>query len=565
MPENTHKAVQAAGKFVTQLVDAATPPEGSGISFDSATAQEAIVGGISGRNLDIPAPLQIVYDEVQARDGEKGTQALTSRLLKGIFGYKAKHGHFPRPDMAAHAFASVFGATDQARQQFGLPATVNLDSASSNDHGENLSLQSNRAIVSVMAAFSEAIPFAAHLPYDLGSNQAKLAILTHHAGSTYGDYAAGAQLNGIENGKSYLTNDRTHALALQGNGHWTGTVTSVQTSLTACDGSAATGLQRGRTELYVNGIPAGGEATSSGTGLSAITGSVEISGTTYTLTGTVNLTTGAVDILPSAALPGGTQVLAVGYLDLETHPDMIPSLYSAVQTYDLFAAVGRWYCKATPDSVTQMQNELGLNPLSESMIVGNQQYGAERHYKALKFARFAAVNNNSPYDFNWAVFGQQKTRAQIWMDFGSILGAVSQQMAIDTKSFGIRYLYVGRKLAAQFQSLPRDIFEPSGVREIPGIYRIGRLFGIYEVYYCPRTSIVSEGPTTAEILCIGQSPDVARNPIVLGDAVPLTPIPLGTGTDLKQGTGFYIRNFTKVNPFPDSAKGFALITVSNLF
>ena len=154
------------------------------------------------------------------------------------------------------------------------------------------------------------------------------------------------------------------------------------------------------------------------------------------------------------------------------------------------------------------------------------------------------------------------TRSQIWQDFASVLGAVSQQMAIDTMNHGITHLYVGKNVAAQMMAFPRDVFEPSGVLERPGIYRVGRLWGRYEVYYTPK--VVTEGDTTAQVLCVGRATDVTRNPIVMGDAVPPTVIPLSIGRDLNTGAGFYARNFTSVNPHAPSARGAAVINLTNL-
>ena len=68
----------------------------------------------------------------------------------------------------------------------------------------------------------------------------------------------------------------------------------------------------------------------------------------------------------------------------------------------------------------------------------------------------------------------------------------------------------------------------------------------------------------SQILCIGRAPDVTRNPIILGDAVPPTVIPLGVTTDAKRGAAFYARNFTSVNPHGPSSQGFAVLNITNV-
>jgi len=71
-------------------------------------------------------------------------------------------------------------------------------------------------------------------------------------------------------------------------------------------------------------------------------------------------------------------------------------------------------------------------------------------------------------------------------------------------------------------------------------------------------------PVSAEILAVGRATDVTRNPVVLGDAVPPTLIPLAVNADMRIGAGFYARNFTAVNPHGPSSRGFAKIEVINM-
>ena len=110
--------------------------------------------------------------------------------------------------------------------------------------------------------------------------------------------------------------------------------------------------------------------------------------------------------------------------------------------------------------------------------------------------------------------------------------------------------------------MPNDCWVSSGQTERPGIYRLGRLFGRYEVYYLPK--LIQEDEEKSQILCVGRGSDVCRNPMVLGDAVPPIILPLAVNADLRQGAGFYCRNFTEVNPWIPASKGFALIDVINM-
>ena len=71
-----------------------------------------------------------------------------------------------------------------------------MDSATSMHH-DPISLQPNRAVVAILSAAGEPIPFAHYLPADIGSNQAILAIMNHRAGNTFGAYEQDGLMDGV--------------------------------------------------------------------------------------------------------------------------------------------------------------------------------------------------------------------------------------------------------------------------------------------------------------------------------------------------------------------------------
>lgn len=524
--------------------------------FDSVASDEFISGALSQNSAPVPSNLQVLFDEVGSVDG--GVSSISHAILDGINTYKSQHGCDVPADVLEQAFQLAYATTDEARKNY------SLDSANSNA-SDPLSLQPNRAVIAILSALGEAIPFAHYLPADIQSNEAKLAILSHLAGTKYGAYALNGLLDGTNSGDAYVTSARIHATTNAAGAH-SGQLTSVQltdeTCETVANGAVAVPLMHGRTLVYVNGMVVAQEVSSTGAAVSTVSGSVVIGATTHQIGGTVNIDTGVIAITSTPALNNAIPVVVEGFIDYERAPELTPSIITNVQTYKLFAKPYRVITRQTIDSRTQMSNELGLDPYSESIIAIQAQYGNERHYEVLRKARRLALNNVASFDFGWATLGLQKTRAQIWQDFSAVIGAVSQQMAVDTLSHGISHIYVGAHVMSQMIGLPRDLFTPSGITAKPYIYRVGKLFGMYDVYYTPK--VLTDTVSTSQILCIGKANDVTRNAFVLGDAVPATVIPLSVGSDLRQGAGFYARNFTSVNPHAPSALGCAMITVTNM-
>lgn len=546
------KSTVEVADFVSELQESVSAAGGT---FDSATAEDFV----SASSVKLPENLQVLLDECGDKSGN-----VTKAILDGISIYEKSHGCSIPADVVEQAIHAAYGTTDEARRKFQLPT---LDSASSNQ-SDSLSLQPNRAIVAILSMMSEAIPFAHYLPADIGSNEAKLAILQHQTDGAFGAYGANALLDGINSGDAFISSSRIHKCSIDGTGAVTGKITGTQSGYETCDPSGVTTvLLRGRSIVYVNGQVAAREVDNSGSGHSAVSGSIKVAGTSYAIGGYIDTDTGAIALTTTPAMPTGIPVVVEGFIDYERNPALTPKIITSVNTFKLYANSWRVFTQQTIDSRTQMANELGLDPYSESVIGIQQQFAMERHYKVLGMAMRLAANNTLDYDFGWQAGSlAQKTRAMIFQDFATPLGAVDQTMANDTMNHGITHLYVGKFLASMMLSMPTNIFTPSGIPARPSIYRIGRLFGRFEVYYAPKLvpeSIVG-GHQAASVLCIGRATDVTRNPFILGDAVAPSVIPIATNADLKTGAGFYARNFTAVNPHAPSSLGCAMINITNL-
>lgn len=543
---------------VAQFVETLKNEAAKGGVFDSAAADDFVSTAINqSGSVKVPEKLKIVLDEAD----DKTAAMVTRAIFDGANTYERMHGAPAPADLLEQAIHLAYGTSNEARRAM-------LDSASSNA-SDPLSLQPNRAVVAILTTLSEAIPFAHYLPADIQSNEAKLAIMTHQAGKDYGRYTQGALMDGAFSGDTYISSSREHKCEIvldAGNptGAITGKLTSIQTDGDTCNPAAPeVKLLRGRSLVYVNGLIAAREVSGTGTGPSVVSGQTNIAGTVHQISGTVHPDTGVIALVSTPPMAATNSVVVEGFIDYERAPELTPSIVTAVDTFQLFAKPWRVTTHQTIDSRTQMANELGLDPYSEGVIGIQAQFANERHYEVLRKAKRLAKQNTDTFNFNWSNAGDFKVRADVWRDFGSVLGAASQRMAIATLNHGITHLYVGEKIAAQLSSLQNDIWEPSGIVERPGIFRLGRLFGRYDVYYTPKE--VTESADAAEILCVGRATDVTRNPFVLGDAVAPTVIPLAVNADMKTGAAFYARNFTAVNPHQPSAMGCALITVTDLF
>jgi hypothetical protein len=527
--------------FVSGIVGAGST---AGMVLDSAAAADTAMGSIKNASGGTPR----VLDELLGRATDKQGEMIVKAIFDGVKAYAAEHGVSPSGDV-------LLSAVHQGRSIF--------DSVN-NSHHDQISINPNAPIVAVMGALAEACPFAGYLPADKGSNEARLIIVNHLAGSDWGDYKVSDMMDGVAAGGGYVAGARVQELAAPND-----TANYKFTFTRRTDGTGAVlNLLRGRTIVYVNGKRAVTEVTNGSNVLATVpvSGTVRLGSTDYTLTGTVKPASGEVSVTPNTAFPAGTVVTCETYVDYEADASVTPRMSVQAAMYQLFANPFRVIYQVTPESRSQFANEVGIDAGAEAMLTIRAQYALERHYDALrKVKMIGKFQNPLTFDFQYSTQIQQKTQAQIWQNFSAVLGVGDQKMAEDTADHGITHLYVGKNIMAQFLAMPRELFEPSGVTARPGIYRVGRLFGKYEVYYTPKVVNESADNKTCEILAVGRSQQTARNPIIFGDASAPMFEPLGTGTDLRSGVGFHARSFTATNPHDMSAAGCALITVTNLF
>lgn len=525
--------------FVSDVMSAESKP---GMRLDSAAAAHSAMDAIkneSGSN----APLVLTELLGKTTDEEKTIKA----IFDGAATFEREHGFRPTGDL-------ILSAIHQASTVF--------DSVT-NGHHDQIGINPNAPLVAIMGAMAEATPFAGYLPADKGSNEARLIVVNHLAGSAWGDYKLSDIMDGVAAGGGYLSSARVKELSAPND-----TANYKFTFTGSADGTGTpVNLLRGRAIVYVNGQRAATEIVNGPSTAATVplTGTVNLGGTDYAISGTAKPASGEIVVTPTPAFPNGTVVTCEAFVDYEADSSITPRMSVQASMFQLFANPFRGLYSITPEARSQFANEVGVDAGAEAMLAVRGQFAMERHYDALRKVKMIGKYQNAvTYDFQYAAQIQQKTRSQIWQDFAAVLGSASQKMAEDTADHGITHLYVGKFVAAQFLGMPRELFEPSGITARPGIYRVGRLFGMYEVYYSPKVVNESADGTASEIIAVGRSSQTARCPIIFGDASAPTFEALGVQENMKSGYAFHARSFTATNPHSYSSKGCALITILNL-
>jgi hypothetical protein len=590
---STLGAHQQATAFFDGLSDVAAHgyanPQGGNSETQQAILDSAnlINESVTGKsNLPVPIVFAEYFSELSGED--RGF--LTGQLLDSVRDYEQQHGQSLPPDLAHTALTilgrqGVKGMSGMLTQGGFTAGSGNynalLDSATVEgilDDATSMSptggsIQVNRAVVAIRQMILTACPFGAYLPADIHSGEAPMIVVSHQAGSKFGYYAEGANLDGINSGNRYFDSRRSHTKTTAGGtGSVTGQITSVQLTSETCEtvanGATALKLVKGSTKVYIRGrLVAKVSKDDTGTD-QAISGSVTLSGTTYLLSGTISTDTGVFTVSSTGALPNGVDVIVESYIDYNRNPAAtIPTLLLATEKYTYLARATRGTVQVNIESLQQIQNEAGVNALVELNRISQLQVGNEKHYNALMYAnRLAKANYSVTWKMStWLDTGAQ-TRSQNMADISIPLSQISQWMAEATSSVGVTHIYVGKSLLGWFRGLVAGgRFVPSGLRHVPQIYRLGRLDDSIEVYYDPkRTESTEVAGVTSSVLCVGQSQDVSMSGLVFGTAISPIMLPIGNTVDLQQGMGFIEKSFLEPNQYEPATNAFAELLLTEI-
>lgn len=556
MPENIYQQHRAAQDFL----DAFSAEKKGGAAFDDASSvwtgapdEVRELTDIMGADLD-KAVQKTVY--------ASGRALLAAAMDSAAKQFAKEHGRPMGGAVFDSAIRNALNSISKAHlQKAGVPVDATMDNVSSTASGG--ALIANRAVVAFYESAVDIIPFAGLIPMSDGM-KGQILVVQHEAASKAGAYQPNQSLDGILGGRPFMSAVRS--VKAEGN------LTTHTAKITYADGdSEGSPVLSSGLEVYVNGFPAGGVPTDTprGEAQAQISGSVVLPNGSggeqrHTVSGSLTAATGDVSLTFNPALPSGATVFVNGILDYEHEKmkDKRPMVQTSVRSYVFRAEFASGISRLTPEARTQLAVEARLDAEAEGMQVLRQQHAAEKHRFALQSMYRVAENFKQTVNMNAPTRQDERDRVSMWKDVFFALTQADVEMLERTNAFGIGVLYVGAKGRAELSALPEEIFQRSGIPTRPGIYRLGRLFGQFEVYYAPQ--LLKETANSIEMLAIGRSDQVGLNPYVTGDVVGATFMRLGVDANLREGAGYFYAGAARVNPHQKAACGAALIAVTGL-
>ncbi|TDR30337.1 hypothetical protein [Hydromonas duriensis] len=544
MIDRTYPQQAACAEFV----EVVTAARADGATFDDA---------IGAARADMPEVLLelggLIPDFQVGGQTHSGKESVYKATMDGIDAFTKAHGRVPTGDVIENALRTSLNVVSQEhRTKSGILATY--DDATSTASGSPM--QSNRAQVAVYQSIVGAVPFAGYIPMGDGL-QGKLIIVKHEAASTSGAYMAGENMDGMNINKPFMSSTRRITLDVDGKG------------LFRYSDSDKTGapIYASGVDVFIDGVPAGGTVMNAANNVAkaSLLGNITLAnGINYAITGYATPLTGEIAVTVTPALPKGAVLEAAAILNYE-HASMKekrPMVQTAAYSFDFRAHYMSGNYRLTQEAKVQFQSETRIDAGTEAMYQLRAKSNAERHAESLKAMYAIAKGYTTTFDFMAVTRQMQRSRADIWSDAIFPIAAADADMVERTQGFGISVLYVGKKGKSDIMSLPSTLFTPSGLPSSNGIYRLGKLYGLWDVYYDAGV-VIKETDNAIEILAIGRSDQIARNPMIFGDVAGATVTPLAAGNPQEEGYGYFQALATRVNPHQDSARGAARIQLTN--
>lgn len=289
-----------------------------------------------------------------------------------------------------------------------------------------------------------------------------------------------------------------------------------------------------------------GNGNISGTGTLSDGTSVSIS------SGTVNYTTGQINVTFSAAVPNTLEVEAKVDVDIEANPDLIPKIKYDISKFEVYPHESVLGAQYTLQAMLNLSRNYGQNMASV----------ASRHLLNLITANTDRVIIRDMYK---GAIGKKTFDATVpagisvvdhYPTVTHVLDEIDQALVARNKKAGLFAMVCGQKLSRFFRAMTRmGLFQlAAGYRSVPQPHFVGRINGI-EIYEDPQ---LPEG----EGVAIAKGADFFRTGYYSSIAVPYMPFRHSVQEDLRYKSTLYGKQFRDFAPI-DGRKYFMRFELLN--
>jgi len=460
--------------------------------------------------------------------GAATAQATASNALRA---YCVQHGRMPSDELLASAYQAmenVIGlSTRDSRINFG---GMVLEAANfSTTEGIIMRDRMIALILPVMLA-SVTGNIVSYVPGSF--NQSEIFKIWKVAASTFGDLTVGDKIDYSFSGQ-YSSMDQRFLVGT-GDGSDTGSANEFDLNATSKWGAVRPFKKKSIKIIHDRNIVAVDD------GVNALHGTFVVSGTTITVTGTVNYTNGVVHPVFSIAPANGIEIHIGVDIDIEKDPTFIPAVNHEMDSRTIYPHESAISAATTLQALWGLRREYNLNADSMAMLAMRNLLSADKDRKHLRDMYFYMKGQRS---WNMHVPDEMyfqehyETIRQTLLEIDSVL------MAQNGKS-GLVGIVADSKSAIMFRSMKEPFFVPaSGYSRIPQPHYVGRLFGMWDLYEDPQRG------TNYSCLCYAKGKNIGEAGYVAGDAIPAMAFKHSIQGDLKYENTLWELAYRDLQPF----------------
>jgi hypothetical protein len=497
----------------------------------------AFLADDAGRMSGIQAAIanEPMFESVDMSDEAK--IGIVTAMQSSVRGYEQTYGELPRDEIMASAYKTVSNMMMlEGRKADGSTGAMMLESI-----GQSLSESTGveiraRMVGLVLPVLLETATLDAVTMIPAGANEAEIFKVYRRAGSDFGGYKKGAEIDQTTVGH-YTSMKQRYPFAAEQlpDGVKTSFVFDSKTDLP--NSTITIPFKKGSVSLWVNRKRIARETAG---GQTTLVGNVTIAETAYTINATVDRSVGKLTVAPTTALPDGVELHVEFEVDIESNPELIPVIDHDMDSVLLYPSQNVVAADATIQAMFTMQREFNTDLKSMQMSHMRNTLAAEksqRHLVDMKFVTYKEETFNiyTPDGEDWRMKRER---------LHEVLLGISQKILASTKVTGMTGMFVGSYAATILKSLGAPHFiPPANYRESNNIHYAGRLFGVWKVYQAP---IVLDA---GEIICYGRGASHSEAGYVAGDAIAATMYTHPIGSNLKARNTLYELAYGEVHPY----------------
>lgn len=546
--------VAVTSKFMELLGFGQKQANANAVSF--GTQYDSLVAQATANNRSKESFVPRALLDLEEKVGKDGLNYILDSIQKGVTSYRNRHGG-AMPDAALVASALNAGALvhvgldrsktgglfDSASDAFGGDTVQGFYDSVSKSASTHTAEVPSLAMVTIAMTIANAMPIVAYLPNPKGTNTVPLVYVRQVAANTYGQTTQNDYLDGLKAANQYF--DSVHRFEMTpSTDRKTFTITTLRSAdpetLAPVANSGRLPFVLGATAITVGGVfvahdeqsnQSGGSSTGVFNLYQASTDGFELKGELNKVaSGTVNLGTSEITVVFENPVPEGVSVRASVVANFEAkdaNGDYILQAPS-VDTRNEYGLVSAYAVRAiytaTIDSITQMQNELGVDVRAAfiAVVIGKLMF--EQTCRLLKEARELAqgighereLDLSRGSDLTVAFNKTSDIAAEIIPAVEDFKRRITERAAHSPSGYDI---YVTGSLSTIVRTLADDTnFIPTGLTlGVPNnITRIGSR-GTDNYYYVPATAnVLQEGDLN---LVVGVDDTDPANPVDITEAV----------------------------------------------